>query len=128
MARVLLVEDVPYNRNVYMDHLLGGGHDVLCAATGHDGIALLKTHPFDVAVVDVWLPQNMSGLRMIEMAQDLDIPVKFIIMTGGGPNASIYETQLMAQLTAGPDGIPIIEKPFDKEDILNHINQVLASK
>jgi DNA-binding response OmpR family regulator len=53
------------------------------ALSGEDGLEKLRKQPFDVALVDLRMPQ-MSGLEVIQKINEELIPVSIAIITGHG--------------------------------------------
>ena len=67
MARVLLVEDDPASRRLFVEQLQGGGHQVLGADSAESAMALLGLLGLpDVAVIDVQLP-GMDGFDLLHL-------------------------------------------------------------
>ena len=78
---VLVVDDDTLTREFYGDLLVEHGFRVFAAATGADGLELVRHHPVEAALLDIVLP-GMSGLEVLErlQAQQADLPV--IMLTG----------------------------------------------
>jgi serine phosphatase RsbU (regulator of sigma subunit) len=69
-ARILIVDDVEVNRDLLARHVRREGYAVSMAATGAEGLALLRSEPFDVVFLDVMMP-GMSGDEVLaEMKND----------------------------------------------------------
>ena len=63
--RLLLVDDEPRLRNSLRDLLRCIPLDVHCAGSGREAIALLQQHRFDLALLDLGLP-DMSGHQIMD--------------------------------------------------------------
>lgn len=61
--RILVVDDNADTRDLYETMLSGEGHDLTVAATGQAGLALLLVDNFDVAVIDIGLP-DLDGYEI----------------------------------------------------------------
>ena len=65
-ARVLVVEDSELNGDYYRDVLSGAGAEVEVATTASEGLDLSTEHRFDLALVDVRLP-DANGYELCRM-------------------------------------------------------------
>src|SRR5262249_18365097 len=63
--RILLVEDNPINQQVAERMLQKHGHCVVSAANGRVALDLLETESFDLALMDVQMPE-MDGIETTE--------------------------------------------------------------
>jgi signal transduction histidine kinase/ActR/RegA family two-component response regulator len=81
--RVLVVEDEPQVRAIAARSLTSAGFEVLQAANGALGLALLKEQrqPFDVIVTDVVMPE-LSGPDLVRAALKLDPRLGIVFMSG----------------------------------------------
>jgi len=74
--RILLVEDDPQTREAIKLLLTIDRHQVVEASGGVEAFALLMTHPFDLVILDYFMP-DMQGdqvaLRIKEIAPSLPI-------------------------------------------------------
>jgi CheY-like chemotaxis protein len=89
---ILAVDDDPIQREFCAVYLAGPQADVTTAGSAEEGLALLETTAFDVALVDV----DMPGINGIEMVRRLradrrfdDLPV--MVITGREDILSIDE-------------------------------------
>lgn len=63
MAKVLLIEDEPDNRDLVRITLQMSGHEVHEATTAEEGIALARRIMPDVIIMDLSLPGKFDGLH-----------------------------------------------------------------
>jgi CheY-like chemotaxis protein/class 3 adenylate cyclase len=61
---ILIIEDNETNRDLISRWLRRDGHTVVEAANGRDGLALLRTRPFDVVLLDIIMP-HMNGYQVL---------------------------------------------------------------
>jgi len=66
--RVLVVDDNEDARELYEQLLTLDGHSLTTAATGERGLALLLSASFDVAVIDIGLP-DVDGYALASAAR-----------------------------------------------------------
>jgi len=63
-ARILVVDDVDYNRDVLARILTRDGHRVVTASGGREALAILAAEPFDLILLDVMMPE-MDGIQVM---------------------------------------------------------------
>ena len=63
MAKILLVEDEPDNRDLIRMFLESDGHRVATAATGEDAVAEAGNAAFDLVLMDLSLPGEFDGIE-----------------------------------------------------------------
>jgi two-component system response regulator PhoP len=115
--RMLIVEDDARLRLQVARHFSGLGWVVEEAAEGGEALYLGCEHPYDIAIVDLGLPQ-LSGIELIRKwrAQDRAFPV--LILTARGDWRDKVEG-----LEAGADDY--VTKPFHLPEIDARINALL---
>jgi sigma-B regulation protein RsbU (phosphoserine phosphatase) len=64
-GRILVVDDNLFNRELLSRHLERQGHQVRAAGDGLAALELLRSEPFDVAIIDVMMP-GMNGYQLLE--------------------------------------------------------------
>ena len=64
-ARILVVDDVDYNRDILARILTRDGHVVVTAEGGRQALATLEAEPFDLVLLDVMMP-DMDGIQVMD--------------------------------------------------------------
>ena len=64
-ASVLVVDDDALNRKLLAKRLEREGHRVTAAADGRVGLELLRCEPFDIALLDILMPE-MDVFELLE--------------------------------------------------------------
>jgi PAS domain S-box-containing protein len=110
--QVLLADDEPINLHVARSFLENQDHRVRVALDGPSALEALRSHSFDVAVLDFMMP-GLSGLDVVERlrkaeAEQGQAPMPVILMSAGGA-------------PAGPDlerlTVTFLRKPHTSEEI-----------
>ena len=108
MAKILLVEDEMLVRELAYEDLSDAGHEVTAAATGDEGLAILRRgRHFDVLLTDIRLPGSIDGWQLADVGKQLIPNLKVVYATGLDDSAG--------QL--GPDE-RLLTKPYRKDDLL----------
>jgi signal transduction histidine kinase len=117
---VLLVEDEPQLRQVTARILEHHNYRLLVAENPHEGLAVLRAEErVELLITDVVMP-GMSGLQLAERATAVRPHLRFLFMSG-------FPRDLWERGEIDRD-LPIIEKPFDAEQLLRRVSEVLASE
>ena len=115
-ARVLVIDDDPGVRRALHIALEGRGYAVQAAASGEEGLALLKSHLPDLVLLDLHLP-GLSGLDVCRaVREESDVPIIILSVQGDEP------TKVRA-LDLGADDY--VTKPFGIEELLARMRVVL---
>jgi two-component system, NtrC family, response regulator AtoC len=80
-VRMLVVEDDRALSEVLCDELRARGHMAVAAETVAEGREQLKQSDFEVALVDLMLPDG-SGIDILKQIHDDDLPMEAIVLTG----------------------------------------------
>jgi DNA-binding NtrC family response regulator len=80
-ARVLVIEDDRALSEVLCDELRARGHMAVPAETVAQGLEQLKESEFDVALVDLMLPDG-SGIEILRQISEDDLAMESIVLTG----------------------------------------------
>ena len=121
MASILVIDDIPTVLLSLRIVLEGNGHQVTGAANGTLGLDLLKSSDFDLVITDIWMPGS-SGTDVIRVGRELSPRTRFLAITGGDPN-SLAPREALGRQDFGADRVLL--KPFEKEELLNAVSQVL---
>lgn len=121
MARILVVEDSPDERQVLTELLSGAGHDVQPASHGREALKFLDQGPVHLAIMDILMPE-MDGIETI-LAMRRHFPlVKIIAVSGGG----IFGPEHCLRLARNLGARYVLEKPFTGEEILAAVSGALG--
>ncbi len=121
--KILIVDDEPdvvaYIKTLLQDH----GMETLVASDGAQGYEMAKSENPDLVTLDITMPVE-SGVRMYrdmrENEETANIPV--IIVTGIDKN---FKTFIESRKNLVPPDA-YFEKPIDKDEFINRINQLLG--
>ncbi|MEP6780057.1 MAG: sigma-54 dependent transcriptional regulator [Gemmatimonadaceae bacterium] len=81
--RVLLAEDEPHLGTILEQFLSGRGFNVTIVRNGAAALEKLKSEVFDVALLDIMMPE-VDGLEVLRRVREDSQPPEIIIITGNG--------------------------------------------
>ena len=84
--RVVVIEDNADVRDAMVERLRNDGHTVVHAGSGYLGLELLKSAPFDVALIDLGLP-DLLGQEVARRARAAGVKGRLVALTGYGSEA-----------------------------------------
>lgn len=90
MSKVVLCEDDETIRDMYTLKFQESGFDIVTASDGETGLALIKDHKPDIALVDVMMPKMDGFAVLTELKKDestKNIPV--LLLTNLGQKADV---------------------------------------
>ena len=120
MKKILIIDDDTYILESFSRVLTKRGFEVETAETGKQALEKLKQGQFDVALIDVCLP-DMEGTDLLEKAKkELEKTVK--IMLTGHPSVKTSEKATYE----GAD--TYIVKPIKMDELISVINFFLKPK
>jgi len=116
MPRVLLVEDETAIAETVLYALRAEGFEAVHCLTGGDALLRARSEPFDLAVLDVGLP-DIGGFALCrELRRDRDLPVIFL-------TAQAAEADRILGLEIGADDY--VSKPFSPRELVARVRVVL---
>ena len=120
-ATVLVVEDEPPVREITVSILRELGYRVLEAEEGREALRVFGAHAaeIDLLLVDVVLPANLRGREVAEQIVAIRPAVRVLYMSGYTANAIVHQGRL-------DDGVHLINKPFNRDQLARKVAQVLG--
>jgi CheY-like chemotaxis protein len=114
MAHILVADDNRGFAELVRALLEDAGHSVVTAYSGLAALAAAEQQPVDAAVLDVLIPE-ISGDAVAERLRRAHPGLPVILMTGNG------------DLYAKASGLPVLHKPFTKEELLGAVERLLPA-
>ncbi len=118
-AHVLVIDDDPVVLRSFQ-RILADDFEVRVASTGSAGLSLLTTEPFDIALLDLKLP-DIPGMDILRQAADLFPDVSVIIITG-------YSTVKSAVEAIKMGAFDYLTKPFTPDEIEAVVEKALRQR
>ncbi|MDE3215477.1 MAG: sigma-54-dependent Fis family transcriptional regulator [Gemmatimonadota bacterium] len=81
--RILVAEDEAKLAEILATYLTGRGHTVRTTSDGRQALEAMRTDTFDVALLDIVMPE-MDGLEVMRQVREDPSPPEIIIITGNG--------------------------------------------
>jgi len=117
--RILVVDDDPIVQRS-CERILGESYEVEVAPTGREGLGKLSSGRYDLALVDLKLP-DVSGLDILREAPDRFPDVPIVIITG-------YSTIKSAVEAVKLGAFDYVAKPFTPDEIETVVAKGLARR
>lgn len=122
--QVLVVEDNPAIQRLLRHVLEAAGHRVSVAENGAEGVAALRRHPFDIALMDLRMPV-LDGVRATgQIRADADPRVRATPVLA--LSADVMEGEGDRMAAAGFDGF--LAKPVDAPALLQAIQRLCGAR
>lgn len=119
MSRILVVDDDDQLRTSFCKLLKEENYFVVAAASGEDGIEIVKHNSLDLVMLDMQLP-GMNGMETFKQIREIDSKLPVIIVTAyGTTDIAIKATKMGAY--------DYVLKPFEVPDMLNLIRQAIEA-
>src|SRR5271168_5576136 len=120
MNHVLIVDDETEIRDSLEEILREEGYAVTTAATGSEGLTLVRDAAYDVVLLDIWLPDR-DGLELLQDIRSLEAKPEVIIISGHGT----IETAVRATKLGAFD---FLEKPLSIDRTLILLKNAVEAK
>jgi CheY-like chemotaxis protein len=122
-ATVLVVEDEPAVREIAVAILRDLGYHVLEAADGEEGLLVFGAHQaaIDLLLTDIVLPGKVRGRALAERITAIRPEVSVLYMSGYTENSIVHNGRL-------DDGVRLISKPFQREQLARKVAETLAAR
>ncbi len=121
MARILVIDDDKSLREVVRYIMTEAGHEVLDAAGGQAGVALLDREP-DLVITDMRMP-GLDGMDVLRRVRDQETGVfaPVIMLTAHGTVEQAVEAMKLGAFT-------YLLKPFAREELKLTVEQALHTR
>jgi UDP-3-O-acyl N-acetylglucosamine deacetylase len=113
-GRILIVDDEPSILRSLAGILGDEGFQVAQAKDGETALRLVREHPYDLVLLDIWMP-GMDGIQTLQRLRALKPGVCMIAMSGHGN----IETAVKATKLGAFD---YLEKPLSLDGVLSAVN------
>ena len=120
MPSILIVDDEPGVRSSLGGVLRDEGYDVDAVDTGEACLDRLARQPYDVVVLDIWMP-GMDGLATLARMRERQIDAQVVIISGHGN----IESAVRAIKTGAFD---FVEKPLSLEKTVLVVRNALRQR
>ncbi|TLZ91057.1 MAG: response regulator [Methanobacteriota archaeon] len=115
---ILVVDDDAGIRENIADLLSSENYEVVSAANADEAMRVLESQRIDLLLTDFQMP-GRNGVELIEAARRANHRVPAILMT-----AYLYVFEQMDERRR--EGVTLLRKPFDAEEILQTVAEKLA--
>ena len=115
---ILVVDDDAGIRENIADLLSSENYEVVSAANADEAMRVLESQRIDLLLTDFQMP-GRNGVELIEAARRANHRVPAILMT-----AYLYMFEQMDERRR--EGVTLLRKPFDAEEILQTVAEKLA--
>lgn len=120
MHNILIVDDESGIRQSLKGVLEDEGYQASTAESGEAGLEILRKKPFDVVLLDIWLP-GIDGLETLEKIKESDDAPEVIMISGHGT----IETAVRATKLGAYD---FLEKPLSLDRTLILVKNAVEAK
>jgi len=117
-ARILIVDDEADLRTLLHHILTAQGYQITDAADGEEAIELIKRQKFDIALLDIQMP-NINGIQVLKYIKEHSPQTKAVMLTGYADLKHAMEAKEFGARD-------FIGKPYKLEDVLSTIEHILA--
>ena len=120
MHSILVIDDEAEMRVMLQETLSAAGYDVTAASDGQEAASLSRSHPPELVITDIYMP-NKDGLEVI-MEMRAAFPATRIIAMSGQVT---QRNMLPAASVLG--AVRTLPKPFLPAELLALVEEVLAA-
>ncbi len=120
MACILVVDDDIQMKGMLTEALEIAGYTVEGASNGTEALEMLKEKKFDLAIIDVVMPEKEGIGTMRELRRDYP-DLKFFAISGGGRIGPVEYLEVAESLGARRTFV----KPFERKEMIKAVNEEL---
>ncbi len=127
MARILVIDDDVHVRAMIREMLERAGHRVREAEDGRRGLELFAADPDDLAIVDIYMPEQ-SGWDTIRKLQEARPGLPFVIVSGGGALEGLRRgTSGTLDALRDVATYRVLRKPFEWKTLKRAVTELLGT-
>lgn len=116
-SHILLVEDEPSLGKVITDSLKQQGYEITHALNGEKGYNYFNTQPFQLAILDVMLP-NIDGYTLAKQMRNVNKEIPILFLTA----KNTTEDLIKGYQSGGND---YLKKPFSLDELYLRVMELL---
>ncbi len=116
--KILLVDDEVEFVKTLAERLQLRGFQTEIASDGNDALTIMNTSPFDIVVLDVFMP-GMSGLEVLKEIKKKASRIPVILLTGHGAKKEGMEGMSLG-------AFDYLVKPIDIDELIKKVNAAVA--
>jgi CheY-like chemotaxis protein len=124
MPRVLVIDDDRLVREMARLVLSAQGYEVVLADGGVAGIDAARSSQFDVAIVDLFMP-DMNGLKVIGAIHESDPGMPMIAASGFMFDRTCPPMPNFESMAEEAGAVATLYKPFRPADLLRAVEQAI---
>jgi len=119
MAKVLIVDDSKFMRRIIKEALESAGHEIIAEAdNAYDGVEIYKTYTPDIVTMDITMA-GKDGSTAVQEIKKFKPDSKVIVV-------SALSEKVIKSINDEIHPDAFITKPFEKQDLLDAVNRILA--
>jgi len=119
MKKILIVDDDQATRHVLRKVLTSAGFSASVAKDGIDGLKALKSHRYDLLLLDVWMPR-MNGLELLTKLRATKARPRVVVMTSDDAPQTVLET-------VREKAFKYVHKPVEALALLQTVREALSA-
>jgi len=120
VARVLVIEDSDFARKIISKMLRTGGHEVMEAEGGYQGVEQIEQFDPECITLDLLMPE-MDGFEVLSTLKTKGLGAPVIVLS-----ADVQDTTKKKCEDLG--AFEFIEKPANEKKLLNVVQRAIESK
>jgi two-component system chemotaxis response regulator CheY len=126
MPSVLIIDDDRMVREATRILLSARGYEVVVAENGKSGVETARSRPFDVAIVDLFMP-DMDGLQVIGAIHELKPRMPMIAASGFmfGSGEAVPDMPDFSNMAAEAGAVSTLYKPFRPDALLREVAKAI---
>jgi CheY-like chemotaxis protein/anti-sigma regulatory factor (Ser/Thr protein kinase) len=119
MKKILIVDDDQATRHILRKVLTSAGFSASVAKDGVDGLKALKSHRYDLLLLDVWMPR-MTGLELLTKLRATKARPRVVVMTSDDAPQTVLET-------VREKAFKYVHKPVEALALLQTVREALSA-